>query len=121
MVERLRHEIVGPGLDRRELLLIAARGDHHDRQEARARVVAEPPADLIAVHLRHHDVEQHEVDVALGGERERLRAGAGGDDLVTARREHGFEQADVLDQIVDDEDPRGFAHARADCLSSSAT
>jgi hypothetical protein len=121
VVERLRHEVVGAGLDRRELLLFAARGDHHDRQEARGLVVAEPPADLVAVHLRHHDIEQHEVDVAPAGERKRLCAGARADHFMAARREHGLEQADVLRQVVDDEDPRRLAHARAAWLSISAT
>ena len=62
LLEGLGDEVVGPGLDRGHLLLLAAGGDHHDRQELGGLVGAQRPADLVAVHPGHDDVEQHEVD-----------------------------------------------------------
>ena len=61
LVERLADEVVGARLDRADLLLVAARRDHHHRQELEARGAADPAAHLVAVHARHQDVEQHQV------------------------------------------------------------
>ena len=51
------------------------RGHHDDRQEPRRRVGAEPPADLVAAHLRHHHVEQHQVRLLGRDLLQGLRAG----------------------------------------------
>ena len=61
LIEGLGDEVVGPGLDRPDLLLGVARGDHHDRQEGGVGVLADPPAHLVAVHAGHQDVQQDEV------------------------------------------------------------
>ena len=49
----------------REPLLLVRRGglggEHDDRDAAREEVPAQLTAGFVAVHLRHHDVEQHEV------------------------------------------------------------
>ena len=67
LVERLGQEVVGAGLDRAlDLLLVAAGGDHHDRQEGRRGRLADPPAHLVAVDAGHHDVEQDEVGARVG-------------------------------------------------------
>ena len=120
-------EVVRAGLDRRELLLLAARRDHHHRQEARRLVRADAPADLVAVHLGHEDVEQDEADAARRNALERLGAGRGRHDVVPARSQHRLEQADVLRQVVDDQDRasltpslRGAAEDRANLLRELA-
>ncbi len=46
LVERLREEVVGAGLDRPHANLRVVRGQHHDRQERRSLVLAQPPAHL---------------------------------------------------------------------------
>ena len=102
-VDRLGQEVVGPRLEGLDLLLVAAGGDHHDRQERRGRVRADPPAHLVAVHARHHDVEQDEVDAALGQRGERLLTGLRAADVVAARGQHRLEQPDVRRLVVDDE------------------
>jgi hypothetical protein len=113
LIERLGDEVVRPRLDGGELLLLAARRDHHHGQELRRGVGAQRAADRVAVHLGHDDVEQHEVDRLRRHALERLLPRAGRDDRVAARHEHRLEQADVLRQVVDDEDRAGLAHVAA--------
>ena len=59
-------EIVGAGLECRDPLLALGRGHHDDRQELRRRVGPKPTADLIAVDVRHPDIEQDEVRELVG-------------------------------------------------------
>ena len=113
MVERLRDEVVGAGLDRLRLLLADARRDHDHRQHRGLLARAEPAADGIAVQAGHHHVEQDQVGLVRLDELERGEAVARGDHVVPARREHRLEQADVLGHVVDDEDPgRPLSHER---------
>ena len=106
LIERLGHEVVGPGFDRPDLLLGVARRDHHDGQVRRGRVLADPPAHLVAVHAGHHDVEQDDVRPLLAQHRQRLLAGRRRQHPVPARAQHGVEQPDVRRLVVDDEDDR---------------
>ena len=73
--------------------------------------LAEPPANRVAVQVRHHDIEEDEVRLRRHGKLERGAAVSGRDDLVTAGREDGFEQAHVLGDVVDDQDPGGVVVA----------
>ena len=41
------------------LRLLASRGENHDEHAAERRVLSDRLADLVAVHARHHHVEQH--------------------------------------------------------------
>jgi hypothetical protein len=113
LVEGLGHEVVGAGLDGQDPLLVAAGGDHDHGQERGGRVLAQPAADLVAVHLRHDDVEQDQVRAALGGQGQRLRARPGAEHPVAAGAEHGVEQADVGRQVVDGEDEGLIGHGAA--------
>jgi hypothetical protein len=67
---------------------------------------------------RHHDVEKHQIRLCRLDERERALAVGGGDDVVAARFENGFEQAHVLRDVVDDEDAGVAAHParRSQCF-----
>ena len=57
--ERLRQVVVGPGVERLDLVrLLPARGDDHDRHGA---PVADAAHDLDAVEVGQAEVEQHEV------------------------------------------------------------
>jgi hypothetical protein len=104
-IERLREEVVRARLDRRRLLGPLARREHDHRQDRRLLLLAKPPADGEAVGVRHHHVEQHEVGLRRQGQVERSLAVRGRDDVVAVSVEHGLEQADVLGDVVDHEDP----------------
>jgi hypothetical protein len=66
--EGARVEGLGDGVDGARLLhelaadLVALRAHQHDRQRA-VRARAQLATELVAVHARHHEVEQHELDL----------------------------------------------------------
>jgi hypothetical protein len=92
VVEGLRQEIVGAGVEPLEAVArLVERGHHHDRQMRRERRVLEPPADLEAVHVRHHHVEEDDIGKALLADRERVRAVHGGGDVEILGRQLGFQ------------------------------
>jgi len=104
-VERLRDEVVRAGLDRRRFLRSHACREHDHGQDRRLFLLAEPPAHGEAVRLRHHHVEQNKVRFGRSGELECSPAVSGGDDVVALSLEHCLEQAHVLGNVVDHEDP----------------
>ena len=106
MVERLRDEVVRAGLDRLRLLGPDARGDHDHRQHGGVLVLAEASADGVTVQLRHDHVEQDQVGLFRLDQRESFGAVGRGDDVVATRGEDRFHQANVLGNVVDDEDLR---------------
>ena len=89
------------------LLLVRDRvhGGHEDhRQVARGGIGTQALEHGIAVHLRHHDVEQHEVGPGLA-RRDPQGADPGvGDPHAEMRREHLAQHREVLRRVVDDED-----------------
>ena len=74
-------------------------------------VVLEPPADLDAVQLRHHDVEQDQVRLRslVRGRAPRRRRCR--DDLVAVRGEASLKIVDVVRVVVRDQDARRRPHA----------
>ena len=74
LVERFRDEVVGARLEGGQPLFSSAGGDHHDGKEFRCGIGSYSPADFVAVHLRHQDVEQDDVDVFGLEQRQRFRA-----------------------------------------------
>ena len=105
LIEGFHDEVVRPSLKRLELLLAAARSDHHDGKNLRRRRRANSPTDLVPVHLGHDNVEQNQVRMRLGGQPiECLCSGAHALDGVTARAQHRVEQADVLRCVVNYQD-----------------
>ena len=87
-----------------------ARRDHDHRQHRRLLALAEPPADGVAVRLRHHDVEQDEVRLRRLGELERgagrrwrrRRRSRAAPSTASSRRTFSRD-------VVDDEDPGAAA------------
>ena len=67
LVERLLDEVVRPGFKGVDLLMVAAGSDHDHREEPGGRVVTQSSANLITVHLWHHDVQQYEVRILAAG------------------------------------------------------
>src|SRR5690606_41682019 len=70
------------------VLLARARGDHDDGDAAQARVRFHVRGQLIAVHARHLDVQQHEVGDTLVHALDRIDAVAGGDDFEIVAFQH---------------------------------
>ena len=61
LVDRSRDEVVRAGLDGAHLVLVPRGGEHHHREHLGGGVLAQPAADIVAVHLGHDDVEQDDV------------------------------------------------------------
>ena len=82
------------------------RGDADHRDVARQRVVAQAPHHLVAVHARHHQVEQDQVGPRVGGRQpQRRRARVGGAHRVLAHQQLA-QNREVLGHIVDNEHGR---------------
>ncbi len=86
---------------------IVERRHHHHRDEMRLRIGFQPPADLEAVHVRHHDVEQHDVALGAFADLQRLRTATGGRHVEIFRRQAGFQQLHIGWNIIDDQNTRG--------------
>ena len=106
LAERLDEVAEDTRLDRAaDELVLAVRGEHHDRD----RLVGEdPPRRLDSVEARHLDVEHGQLGRVLAGEGDRLLAVASfGDDLVT----RPFEQVTKVEPddrlVLRDQDPHG--------------
>ncbi|MNR07380.1 hypothetical protein D3C85_1234960 [compost metagenome] len=68
--------------------LLGLGGEKHHRDVRRGRIGLEQPADFVAIHLRHHDVEQDQVRLrAAGGDTQGLGAIAGDLDPVAAEQQ----------------------------------
>ena len=71
------------------------------------RIGLQPAADLEAVHVGHHHVEQHDVDLAVLAGLERVGAVGGGQHLEIFGEQPDFEQLHIGRDVVDDEDAGG--------------
>ena len=110
IIDRLGQEVVRPRLQPAHALgLVGQGGDHHDRHMGRARLRLQAPADLIAIHARHHDVEQDHIRHPARHDGQRLRPGPGQRDLVIFVEQLGFEQAAIRRHVIDHQDPRRHA------------
>ncbi len=89
--ERLRHVVVGAGVERVDLLGGVGAARQHEDRHLRPR--PHGADDVDALDLRHAEVEQDEVGVRVRGEVDRLGAVARGDDLVAARAERDAQRA----------------------------
>jgi hypothetical protein len=111
--ERLRHVVVGAGLEARDLVgLLASCRQHHDRYVARVGVAPQGAHQLEAAHVRQHPVDQDEVRAPVTDARERFLAVLGQHDVAACPPQpEGNQVADRL-FIFDDEYSR-VRHAQA--------
>ena len=100
---------VEPGHD---VLGVRLGGDHDDGHEGQREVGLELTADLDAIHLGHHDVEQDQVRELLAGHGQRLLPVGGRDDVVALSREPGLQDVHVHGVVVDHQDERRGSHGR---------
>ena len=107
-VDRLGQEIVSAGLQAGQTIRGAIqRGDHHHWQMRGRRCGFKAAADLVAVHTGHHHVEQHDIAFAALADVERLGPAHRRDNREILRRQPRFEQPDIGENVVDNENPRG--------------
>src|SRR2546426_1825770 len=117
VVERLGDVVVRARLQAGDhVLLPAARGQEDDVQRTRARASPRAAADLHAIDLRHHPVEDGEPRGLRRRERlPGLGAVAGGRDLVAPLAERGLEDTPRHRVVFSDE------NLHAACSSASLT
>ena len=108
--ERLGDVVVGAGIEAAHLVAVGVERGHHDDRHLLA---AGPQGlgDLIAVHARQHEVEQHEVGVELVGRLERRCPVA-----YRVRGEAGTLER-VLDGLADDRVVFDHEDRRHACVS----
>ena len=111
LVDRLGEVFVGAGLESRHHVLgVGLGGAQDDRHERQRRVALELLADLDAVDLRHHDVEQNQVGQKRPDGGQRLLAIGGLLELIALRTEPRHENVAVGFVVVDDQDTRRTVH-----------
>jgi hypothetical protein len=109
LVHRLRKEVIRAGLQTLDTLVMGIeRRDHDHRQNLRLVPGTDRSAYLVAVHLRHHHVEQHEVGRAGVDLLQRLAARARGGDFVPLDAQRIGQQFRVQRLVIDDQDPGGL-------------
>jgi hypothetical protein len=70
--ERLGQVVIRSGIQAGNLVLLGlARGQHDDRD---CGELTDPPADITAVHTRHHDVKQQQIQLLSLSHAQRVRA-----------------------------------------------
>ena len=112
LVDRLGEIFVGAGFEPGDDVLGVGLGRaQDDRRERHRRIVLDPLADLDAVDLRHHDVEQDQVGQMLLGGGERLFAVGGLLEVVAVRAEPREQDVAVGLVVVDDQDTRRIVHS----------
>ncbi len=105
-IERLRHVVLGAGLDaRRDAVDLVKRRDHNDRNVAMPLLALEPLKDLVAADPRHQQIEQDEIERLLVDELERLFAARGRHDFMPLAHQAPGQEIAVGLVIVDDENP----------------
>ena len=105
VVDGLREEIIGPGFKPPHPVFRLVEGcHHHHRDMLGQRVALDAAADLDAVDPRHHHVKQHDIGLGALHRFQGIDAVHGGDDLEILRRQLGFQQADIGENVVDDQD-----------------
>ena len=106
-VERLRDVVVGTELEPHDAIdRLLARGQHDDGQARRSLVPLQPPADLDAVHVREHEVEENQIERLGRDLLQRLHAVLREHDPISRSLERAVEQAPQIGLVLDDQDPR---------------
>ena len=125
--DRHRHVVDGAALVAAQPIEL---GHHHGRHEddrrlLAARVLADHRGQLVAVEVRHADVDQDDGDLVLQQRLERLARRVGADQLLAQLGEDGIVGEQLGRLIVDDEDldrvrPQGDRHLQAPIPCASA-
>jgi hypothetical protein len=104
--EGLGDVVVGAQLEAEHLVALLDTARHHDHGDRRrVGVLLEPAADLPAVELGHHDVEQDDVRPGLPGAPEGVGAVGDARHLPAFLRQVVADQLGDVGLVLDDEDP----------------
>ena len=107
-----RNIVYGPQPEPPGLVLHFAHRCHEDNWHVpRARVGLEPAAHLVAVHLRHHHVEQHQVGTVLREGDLKRACPAGGNAQFVVLTEQIMENFDVDRGVVHNQDSWFFVQS----------
>ncbi len=87
-----------------EVLEVVTGGEEDDGHGGGGGLLFESAADFESVHAGHHEVEEDEVWEVSGDAFEGLGAVGGGHDVIAGLGEHGADEPEVLDGIIDNED-----------------
>ena len=102
VVDRFVEEVVRARLEALDAIRdLVERGNHDDGNVMGARIGLQPPADFETVHLRHHHVQQDDIDMTLGADAQGFGAGIGWRDLKILGGQPGIEQLHIRWDIVD--------------------
>ena len=106
--KRLGQIIVGARLEPGDLVvLLAACGEHDDRQVARALLAAQTARKLDPRHAGQHPVEQHDVGKRFAHQPDRLLGIVGAQDAMARMLKIGGNQFLNCGLVFDDEDGGG--------------
>ena len=108
-VERLGQIVGRPHLDAaHDAVRFVQGGDHDDGQPLRPGVVLDARKHLIAVHVRHHDIQQDDVEGLLGQCAQRFSSARRRDGPVALFLQAAGQNVPVLLVIVHDEHQAAF-------------
>ena len=97
---RLGHIIVRADLKADDLIDLGALGGEHD--DRHTALLTNAPAQRGAVNARQHQIEQHQVDAALGEQFQAFLAGGGGGHVVPLARELIHQRLAIGFLVFDD-------------------
>ena len=100
--ERLRHVVVGAGVERRDLLALVA--DDREDDHRHGLHVRSSRHDLGAAHVGEHEIEDDRVGRATAAAVKACSAGRRGVDVVAGAAQARLQRAQDLRLVVDDED-----------------
>ena len=112
-IDGFGEEVVGARLEPQVLLLLLGQRRHQQhRQERLASPLLDLLADVIAVHSRHHHVEEHEIHLLCLEQVQRRRSVRRFQHAVLAA-EHRAQQRPVVILVVDDQDRGAVVRAHS--------
>jgi hypothetical protein len=104
-IEGFGDEIVAAGLDAANTVVARIqRGDHNDRYQLGFGIVFQQCANLEAVYLGHHDVEQDHVRLLLANELQTFSRFMGVRKIEARDFTRGFENGDGAGLVIDGDD-----------------
>tara|TARA_R100000365_G_scaffold987_1_gene3594 strand:- start:458 stop:1021 length:564 start_codon:yes stop_codon:yes gene_type:complete len=104
IVDRLGQKVVGTGFKAAHAVRrLIEGGDHDDGDMGRCSVALENLTAGKSVHLRHHHIEQDDIDVLAAANFDRLGAGGGRHNVEILGEQARLEQFHIGGNVINDE------------------